>query len=96
MKNKLDIDIDGDKKTDFQIDFKTLIMVIGTIVSLTLSYSVLKSEIEIAKTLPKQIISQDDTKVVNQKIEFLIREQQRFESQTEKRLEDLEKRVFKK
>ena len=71
-------------------------MVIGTIVSLTLSYSVLKSEIEIAKTLPKQIISQDDTKVVNQKIEFLIREQQRFESQTEKRLEDLEKRVFKK
>jgi predicted metallo-beta-lactamase superfamily hydrolase len=96
MKNKLDIDIDGDKKTDFQIDFKTLIMVIGTIVSLTLSYSVLKSEIEIAKTLPKQIISEDDTKVVNQKIEFLIREQQRFESQTEKRLEDLEKRVFKK
>jgi hypothetical protein len=96
MKNKLDIDIDGDKKTDFQIDFKTLIMVIGTIVSLTLSYSVLKSEIEIAKTLPKQIILQDDTKVVNQKIEFLIREQQRFESQTEKRLEDLEKRVFKK
>ena len=96
MKNKLDIEIEGDKKTDCQIDFKTLIMVIGTIVSLTLSYSVLKSEIEIAKTLPKQIILQDDTKVVNQKIEFLIREQQRFESQTEKRLEDLEKRVFKK
>ncbi len=96
MKESIGIDIDGDKKPDFQVDFKTLIMVVGTIISLTLSYSVLKSEIEIAKTLPKQIISQDDTKVVNQKLEFLVREQERFELQTEKRLEDLEKRVFKK
>jgi hypothetical protein len=96
MKENIGIDIDGDKKPDFQVDFKTLIMVVGTIISLTLSYSMLKSEIEVAKTLPKQTIPQDDTKVVNQKLEFLVREQERFELQTEKRLEDLEKRVFKK
>ena len=49
-----------------------------------------------AKTLPKQIVSQDDTRVVNQKLDFLIKEFEKFEVQTDKRIEDLEKRVFKK
>ena len=48
------------------------------------------------QNMPKQIISQDDTRVVNQKLDFLIREFERFEVQTDKRIEDLEKRVFKK
>ena len=56
----------------------------------------LQSEIEIAKTLPKQIVSQDDTRVVNQKLDFLIKEFEKFEVQTDKRIEDLEQRVFKK
>ena len=56
----------------------------------------LQSEIEVAKTLPKQIVSQDDTRVVNQKLDFLIKEFEKFEVQTDKRIEDLEKRVFKK
>jgi len=50
---KLNVDVDGDKKPDFQVDFKTLIMAVGMVVSLTLSYAMLKTEIEVAKTLPK-------------------------------------------
>ena len=46
--------------------------------------------------MPKPIVSQDDTRVVNQKLDFLIREFEKFESQTDKRIEDLEQRVFKK
>ena len=93
---KFNVDLDGDNKPDFQIDFKTLILGGGMIFSIGSSYFMLQSEIEIAKTLPKQIVSQDDTRVVNQKLDFLIKEFEKFEVQTDKRIEDLEKRVFKK
>jgi len=93
---QLNVDVDGDKKPDFQVDFKTLIMAVGMVVSLTLSYAMLKGDIEEAKLLPKQIINQDDTRVVNQKLDFLIKEFEKFEIHTDKRIEDLEKRVFKK
>lgn len=93
---KLNVDLDGDNKPDFQIDFKTLILGGGMIFSIASSYFMLQSEIEIAKTLPKQIVSQDDTRVVNQKLDFLIKEFEKFEVQTDKRIEDLEQRVFKK
>jgi len=94
--SKLHVDVDGDNKPDFQIDFKTLILGGGMIFSIASSYFMLQSEIEVAKTLPKQIVSQDDTRVVNQKLDFLIKEFEKFELQTDKRIEDLEKRVFKK
>lgn len=94
--SKLHVDLDGDNKPDFQIDFKTLILGGGMIFSIASSYFMLQGEIEIAKTLPKQIVSQDDTRVVNQKLDFLIKEFEKFEVQTDKRIEDLEKRVFKK
>tara|TARA_R110002073_G_scaffold189622_1_gene348528 strand:+ start:212 stop:499 length:288 start_codon:yes stop_codon:yes gene_type:complete len=94
--SKLNVDLDGDNKPDFQIDFKTLILGGGMIFSIASSYFMLQGEIEIAKTLPKQIVSQDDTRVVNQKLDFLIKEFEKFELQTDKRIEDLEKRVFKK
>ena len=94
--SKLHVDVDGDNKPDFQIDFKTLILGGGMIFSIAYSYFMLQSEIEVAKTLPKQIVSQDDTRVVNQKLDFLIKEFEKFEVQTDKRIEDLEKRVFKK
>ena len=93
---KFNVDLDGDNKPDFQIDFKTLILGGGMIFSIASSYFMLQGEIEIAKTLPKQIVSQDDTRVVNQKLDFLIKEFEKFELQTDKRIEDLEKRVFKK
>ena len=94
--SKLHVDLDGDNKPDFQIDFKTLILGGGMIFSIASSYFMLQGEIEVAKTLPKQIVSQDDTRVVNQKLDFLIKEFEKFELQTDKRIEDLEQRVFKK
>ena len=54
-------------------------MAVGMVVSLTLSYAMLKTEIEVAKTMPKPIVSQDDTRVVNQKLDFLIKEFEKFE-----------------
>ena len=87
--SEVGIDVDGDKKPDFQLDFKTLILIGGMIFS---SYMMLQSEIEVAKTLPKQVAPADDTRVINQKIEYLIKE---FEK-SEERIKDLERKVYKK
>tara|TARA_R110000744_G_scaffold126440_4_gene232771 strand:- start:889 stop:1188 length:300 start_codon:yes stop_codon:yes gene_type:complete len=92
---KIAVDLDSDGKSDFKIDFKTLAIVGGMIITMTMSYTSLKSEIEVAKTMP-QFIEQDDTRVINQKMDYLIKEMERFEADTQRRLENLEDKVYKK
>ena len=93
---KVAIDVDGDGKSDLRIDIKFMGLLVGGIISLTMTYSQLTSEIEIAKTLPEYKIEQDDTKVINQKIDYLIRELEKYEEQTNRRLNNLEDKVYKK
>ena len=59
LKNNLGVDIDGDGKKDLTLDFKTLVLVVGGLISITMTYSTLtkqielnKAEIEVAKKLP--------------------------------------------
>jgi len=86
-KNKLKIDLNGN---DIVVDMKTLIMVVGGIISLTLTYATLKAEIEIAKQLPvAQEINYD---LVKEKQEQLEAADIRIERQLIKRLERLEKK----
>tara|TARA_R100001369_G_scaffold33331_1_gene58421 strand:- start:340 stop:621 length:282 start_codon:yes stop_codon:yes gene_type:complete len=86
-KNKIKIDLNG---SDIVVDMKTLIMVIGGIISLTLTYSMLKAEIEIAKQLPvAQEINYD---LVKEKQEQLEATDIRIERQLVKRIERLEKK----
>ena len=67
---KVAVDLDGDGKSDFKVDIKFLGLLVCGIISLTMTYSQLTSEIEVAKTLPEYKIEQDDTKVINQKIDY--------------------------
>jgi len=76
--------------SDIVVDMKTLIMVVGGIISLTLTYSMLKAEIEIAKQLPvAQEINYD---LVKEKQEQLEETDIRIEKQLIKRIEKLEKK----
>ena len=93
---KVAVDLDGDGKHDIKIDIKFLGLLFGGIISLTMAYTTLKADIEVAKTLPEYEINQDDTRVINQKMDYIIRELERFEKQTEKRLENLEEKVYKR
>ena len=93
---KVAVDLDGDGKSDFKVDIKFLGLLVGGIISLTMTYSQLTSEIEVAKKLPEYKIEQDDTKVINQKIDYLIRELEKYEEQTNRRLNSLEDKVYKK
>ena len=93
---KVALDVDGDGKSDIKIDIKFLGLLGGGIISLTMTYSQLTAEIEVAKTLPEYKIEQDDTKVINQKIDYLIKELEKYEEQTNRRLNSLEDKVYKK
>ena len=95
MKKEIGVDIDGDGKPDLSLDLKTVILIIGGLISITMTYSTLTkqiainaSEIEVAKQLPP-MQSHD---LIDQKILFLedhIKEQNI-------RLDKIEDKVYKR
>jgi hypothetical protein len=95
MKKAVGIDIDNDGKPDLHFDIKTLILVIGGIISITMTYSTLtkqieinKQEIEVAKKLPP-LESHD---IMEQKILFL----EQFIKSESNRLDKIEDKIYKR
>ena len=95
VKNNLGLDIDGDGKPDLNLDLKTLILVIGGVISITMTYSTLtkqielnKQEIEIAKELPPA----QSHELIDQKILFL---EEHIKEQNA-RLDKIEDKVYKR
>ncbi len=89
------LDIDNDGKPDLSLDLKTIIMVVGGIISLTMTYSTLtkqielnKQEIEVAKKLPPQ----QSHDLLEQKIQFL---ENKIDAET-KRLDKIEDKIYKR
>ena len=92
---KVKLDIDGDGKPDLNLDLKTLLVVIGGIISITMTYSTLtkqieinKQEIEVAKKLPPQ----QSHDLLEQKILFL---ENHIEVES-KRLDKIEDKIYKR
>tara|TARA_R100000544_G_C2171155_1_gene32290 strand:- start:32 stop:319 length:288 start_codon:yes stop_codon:yes gene_type:complete len=95
MKKEVGVDIDGDGKPDLSLDLKTLILIVGGVISLTMTYSTLtkqielnKQEIEVAKKLPPS----QSHDLIDQKILFLeehIKEQNM-------RLDKIEDKVYRR
>ena len=92
---KVGVDIDGDGKPDLNLDLKTLILVIGGIISITMTYSTLtkqielnKQEIEIAKQLPPT----QSHELIDQKMLFL---EEHIKEQNA-RLDKIEDKVYKR
>jgi len=97
MNKKVDIDIDGDNKPDLQLDLKTIIMVVGGIISLTMTYSTLtkqielnKQEIEVAKKLPPQ----ESHEVIEQKLNYIEDKLDKLSNDHDKRLDKLEDKIY--
>ena len=88
---KIGLDIDSDGKPDLNLDLKTLILILGGISSLIFTYTTLQSDIEQAKLLPPQ----QDISKYEQKIEFLENKIENVEKQHDRRLDNIEKKVFK-
>lgn len=77
------IDFNNNGVPDLNLDLKTLILIVGGIISLTLTYSSLLSEIQLAKELPIY----ENAQTIG-KLEAQIRSQN-------SRIYTLEKKVFK-
>ena len=95
MNKEVGVDIDGDGKPDLNLDLKTLILVIGGIISITMTYSTLtkqielnKQEIELAKKLPPA----ESHELIDQKILFL---EEHIKEQNI-RLDKIEDKVYKR
>jgi len=95
IEKKLGVDIDGDGKPDLSLDLKTLILVVGGIISITMTYSTLtkqielnKQEIELAKKLPPA----ESHELIDQKILFL---EEHIKEQNA-RLDKMEDKVYKR
>jgi hypothetical protein len=95
LKKNLGLDIDGDGKPDLNLDLKTLILVVGGIISITMTYSTLtkqielnKQEIEIAKELPPA----QSHELIDQKILFL---EEHIKEQNA-RLDKIEDKVYRR
>ena len=95
LNKKVDIDIDGDGKPDLSLDLKTVILIIGGLISITMTYSTLTkqiainaSEIEVAKQLPP-MQSHD---LIDQKITFL---EEHIKEQNV-RLDKIEDKVYRR
>lgn len=89
----INIDLDNDKKIDLNLDLKTIILIITGIISLTMTYSNLMKEIELAKTLPTQ--QEVDIEYITKDINTLNNKLKSVESKHNSRLVNLEKKVFK-
>ena len=95
MKKGVGIDLDNDGKPDIFFDLKTLILVVGGIISVTMTYATLtrmieinKVQIEVAKKLPPK----ESLDIINQKILFL---EQYIKTESE-RLDKLEDKIYKR
>ena len=92
LEKQVGLDFDSDGKPDLVFDLKTIILLCTMIGSVTLSYTNLKQEIEIAKTLPEYEIQNDDFNIVNQKMDYI---QMEIDDMKDK-IKDLEKKEYKK
>jgi len=92
---KVDVDIDGDGVPDLKVSLREIMIVVGGVISLVMTYTTLKNdieinkkEIEIAKTLPPK----ESHSLIDQKILFL----ENHIDVESKRLDKLEDKIYKR
>ena len=96
MQNKkVGLDIDGDGKPDLNLDLKTVILIIGGLISLIMTYTTLERQIEINKAdiiIAKELPPQPSHDLIDQKMLFL----EGHIIKMQKELDELEDKVYKR
>ena len=95
MRKEVGVDIDGDGKPDLSLDLKTLILVIGGVISITMTYSTLTKQIELNKQeieLAKELPPAQSHELIDQKILFL---EEHIKEQNV-RLDKIEDKVYRR
>ena len=82
------------EKSEFTLDLKTIIMVVGFATSLSAMYFTLKAEVELAKTLPKSEISRSEMDLKMELISKTVLSNAEKLGKMESAVEKIEERVY--
>ena len=80
--------------TQVTLDLKTIGLIIGGVISLAAMYFALKSEIEIAKELPKPAISRTEYDLKDQLIRETIMNTQEKVEENSKKLDKIDEKLY--
>jgi len=95
MKNEVGVDIDGDGKPDLSLDLKTIILIVGGLISITMTYTTLTEQIQVNKAgieEAKKLPPQQSHELIDQKILFL---EQHIKEQNS-RLDKIEDKIYRR
>jgi hypothetical protein len=95
MSNELGVDIDGDGKPDLSLDLKTIILIVGGLISITMTYTTLTEQIQVNKAgieEAKKLPPQQSHELIDQKILFL---EQHIKEQNA-RLDKIEDKIYRR
>tara|TARA_R100000458_G_C8255655_1_gene231803 strand:- start:397 stop:669 length:273 start_codon:yes stop_codon:yes gene_type:complete len=82
------------EKSEFTLDLKTIIMVVGFIIGLSTTYFTLRAEIDIAKTLPKLPISEKEFELKDELIRSTIMSNADRLEKIENKLNKIDERLY--
>tara|TARA_B100001094_G_scaffold245633_1_gene242141 strand:+ start:1304 stop:1576 length:273 start_codon:yes stop_codon:yes gene_type:complete len=82
------------EKSEFTLDLKTIIMVVGFVISLSATYFTLRAEVEIAKTLPKLPISEKEFELKDELIRTTIMSNAERLEKIENKLDKIDERLY--
>tara|TARA_R100001443_G_scaffold3945_1_gene11887 strand:- start:7168 stop:7440 length:273 start_codon:yes stop_codon:yes gene_type:complete len=82
------------EKSEFTLDLKTIILIIGFVVSLSTTYFTLKAEIDIAKELPKMPISEKEFELKDELIRSTIMSNADRLEKIENKLNKIDERLY--
>ena len=95
MKKEVGVDIDGDGKPDLSLDLKTIILIVGGLISITMTYTTLTDQIQINKAgieEAKKLPPVQSLEVIEQKILFL---EEHIKEQNN-RLDKIEDKIYRR
>ena len=98
-KKSVGVDIDGDGKPDLSLDLKTIILILGGLISITMTYTTLTEQIQLNKQgieEAKKLPPQQSHEVIEQKLLYLEEMMDKLAEDHDKRLDNIEDNIYRR
>tara|TARA_R100001443_G_scaffold7554_1_gene16845 strand:- start:1349 stop:1648 length:300 start_codon:yes stop_codon:yes gene_type:complete len=99
MKKEVGVDIDGDGKPDLNLDLKTIILILGGLISITMTYTTLTEQIQLNKAgieEAKKLPPAQSHEIIEQKLVYLEEMMDKLAEDHDKRLDKIEDKIYRR
>ncbi|MBC8299434.1 MAG: hypothetical protein H8E55_27075 [Pelagibacterales bacterium] len=99
MNKEVGVDIDGDGKPDLSLDLKTIILIVGGLISLTMTYTTLTEQIQLNKQgieEAKKLPPAKSHELIEQKLLYLEDMMDKLTKDHDKRLDNIEDKIYRR